>query len=115
MSENNQLDISLLQGYLDNLGKDVVQQMLDLYVQQSVVYLQDINSALQEESQVNWQESCHKMKGATGSVGLIAVHSHLVTIEKSTAPWPEKALALKELTDLNEQAKSAFTDWLAQH
>ncbi|WP_448567050.1 Hpt domain-containing protein [Thalassotalea ganghwensis] len=114
MSENNQLDISLLQGYLDNLGKDVVQQMLDLYKQQSVVYLQDIDSALQEESQVNWQESCHKMKGATGSVGLIAVHRHLVEIEKSTAPWSEKTLALKELKALNEQAKNEFTQWLVQ-
>ena len=115
MNENNQLDVSLLQGYLDNLGKDVVQQMLDLYAQQSVVYLQDISNALQEESQANWQESCHKMKGATGSVGLVAVHAHLVAIEKSTAPWEEKALVIKRLAELNEQAKKAFSDWLAVH
>ena len=86
----NQLDVQLLADYIDNLGKDIVQQMLDLYIQQSDVYLQDIEQAITDESQTLWQDYCHKMKGATGSVGLVGVHALLVSCEKSTESWAKK-------------------------
>ncbi|GLX77952.1 hypothetical protein tinsulaeT_12920 [Thalassotalea insulae] len=113
MSENNQLDMALLSGYLDNLGAEIVQQMLDLYQQQSVVYLNDINQAMEVQSQPDWQESCHKMKGAAGSAGLIGVHQKLVAIEKSTDSWPIKKQYFQELSTLNQAAISCFTQWLS--
>ena len=39
------LDIELLQGYLDSLGKPIVEQMFALYCQQVEIYLNDIESA----------------------------------------------------------------------
>ncbi|MEW6990302.1 Hpt domain-containing protein [Colwelliaceae bacterium 6441] len=113
MSNTNQLDLILLEGYVENLGKDIVQQMLDLYIQQSVIYLQDIQQAISEASQPLWQDHCHKMKGAAGSVGLVVVHAKLVAIEKSTDSWTVKQAHFQELVDSNENAISLFKNWLA--
>ena len=110
----NQLDTDLLAGYVDNLGKDIVQQMLDLYIQQSVVYLRDIKEAITECSQPLWQEHCHKMKGATGSVGLTSVHAKLVAIEKSNDTWDVKEGYYNELAELNNAAITSFTTWLSE-
>jgi HPt (histidine-containing phosphotransfer) domain-containing protein len=107
------LDTDLLAGYVENLGKDIVQQMLDLYIQQSVVYLKDIDEAMIACSQSLWQESCHKMKGATGSVGLTSVHAKLVAIEKSTDAWDVKKTYTEELEALNSAAINSFTTWLS--
>ncbi|MDG1753006.1 MAG: phosphorelay protein [Thalassotalea sp.] len=114
MNSINQLDTDLLTGYVENLGKDIVQQMLDLYIQQSVVYLRDINEAITECSQPLWQDHCHKMKGATGSVGLTLVHAKLVTIEKSTDDWNVKESYINELSELNNEAIASFTAWLSE-
>jgi HPt (histidine-containing phosphotransfer) domain-containing protein len=114
VSNINQLDTDLLSGYVDNLGKDIVQQMLDLYIQQSVVYLQDIQQAINECSQSLWQEHCHKMKGAAGSVGLTSVHGKLVSIEKSTDSWEIKQNFSNELVELNKSAIEHFTQWLVK-
>jgi len=108
----NQLDIDLLSGYVSSLGKNIVQQMLDLYVQQSEVYLCDINNSIKEQSQTLWQESCHKMKGATGSVGLSVVHAKLVGLEKSAEAWSIKQQLISELSQENEKAIASFNAWL---
>jgi len=110
----NNLDTELLEGYIDNLGKEIVQQMLDLYIQQSVEYMRDINNAIEQESQSLWQERCHKMKGATGSAGLIGVHSHLKAIEKTTDNWSDKKKLVEQLKQLNEAAILSFTQWLSE-
>jgi HPt (histidine-containing phosphotransfer) domain-containing protein len=109
------LDKSLLSGYLDALGKDVIQQMLDLYIQQSVTYIDDITRALKQESQSLWEDYCHKMKGATGSVGLLQVHAKLVAIEKSTACLEDKHVLLTDLIEVNERAIIAFKSWVESH
>jgi len=112
VNKNEELDINLLDGYLDSLGQSIVQQMLDLYIQQSISYIHDIADAVVQESQELWQERCHKMKGATGSVGLISLHAKLVIIEKLTDSWTEKNKYVEELVTANDQAVSAFKQWL---
>jgi len=108
------LDLDLLQGYIDNLGKSVVEQMLQLYISQSAIYIEDIGSHFTEEQQNLWQESCHKMKGAAGSVGLLLVHKKLVSIEKSIEPEDLKQLHLSELKELNIQGYNEFQEWLSK-
>lgn len=107
-----QLDSELLVGYIDNLGTEVVRQMLALYIEQSRVYLDNIANAIAKEEQADWQESCHKMKGAAGSVGLITVHKQLVNIEKSTESWSCKTEELARLTNENQSSIDAFETWL---
>lgn len=114
MTTNQQLDIELLNGYLEALDLDVITQMLDLYIQQSKLYLADIASAIQIQDEKAWQEQCHKMKGSAASAGLSLVHGKLVNIEKSTETIAVKSSYLNDLTALNEQAIEAFKQWLAK-
>mgnify|MGYP000706921773 CR=1 FL=1 len=115
MNENSeliQLDNELLDGYVQSLGNDVVKKMFALYAQQVIIYINDIeNSLLCGDTQL-WQEHCHKMKGAAGSVGLKALHSRLKLMEKTTASANDKAHQLAELKIHNKQAISDFNDWL---
>lgn len=114
MNQTTHLDLDLLQGYIDNLGKSVVEQMLELYITQSAIYLEDIASNTGSEKQKLWQECCHKMKGAAGSVGLLLVHKKLVDIEKSSMPEEDKKIQLLELSRLNGEANTEFNEWLSK-
>ena len=111
MDDIKYLDMNLLKGYINNLGVDIVQQMLDLYTQQSKLYLEEIESAIFEKSQQAWSKSCHKMKGASASVGLVATFSYLVTLEHSVEPWEEKSIFYKKLSRLNEDSIKAVYDY----
>lgn len=109
---NEALDHVLLEGYVESLGTDIVGQMITLYQQQSKIYLKDIVAAISGGSQEQWQECCHKMKGAAASVGLILVYKLLVSIEKSEDSLVQKQDFVTELTAVNENGVSAFTAWL---
>ena len=106
------LDLELLQSYLDSLGKTIVEQMFALYCQQVEIYLNDIESAQLNDSALCWQEHCHKMKGASASVGMCQLHGQLKLLEKTDAPQQKKAMMLKELKLANKQAIFAFKNWL---
>ncbi|MGB1262682.1 MAG: Hpt domain-containing protein [Cognaticolwellia sp.] len=114
MTTSQHLDLTLINGYLEALDLDVIEQMLNLYIQQSAVYLTAINSALAAKEQKSWQEQCHKMKGAAASAGLSQVHQQLTEIEKSTEEWAQKAQQISVLTALNQQAITTFQHWLAE-
>ncbi len=114
MSDNDILDLVLLQGYLDNIGTDVVLQMLDLYIKQSEIYLEDIDRASIGNSQIVWHDACHKMKGAAGSVGLKKVHANLVAIENLTETSAIKQQAVIALTKVNQVAIEMFQVWIKQ-
>lgn len=107
-----QLDINLLDGYLQGLGVDIVKQMIALYNQQSANYLADIESALLNDDVHLWQEHCHKMKGAAGSVGLKSLYTRLVMMEKSEDSAIEKAQQLAELNIHNQCAITDFNNWV---
>ncbi len=115
MATNEQIDLTLINGYLAALDLAVIQQMLDLYIQQSQLYLTAIDGAVVAEDQQLWQEQCHKMKGAAASTGLSQVHQKLIAIEKSTQAWATKAQHVNALRLLNNNAIVAFEQWLAEH
>lgn len=115
MNKNNeltQLDNELLNGYVESLGANVVKQMFALYNQQVTLYLEDIEGSLLSGSTELWQEHCHKMKGAAGSVGLKALHARLKLMEQTTANKESKARQLVELKIHNKQAIANFNDWI---
>jgi len=114
MNKSELLDLNLLGDYLNNLGKPTLIKMIALYEQQATLYLHSIEQAITDSSQENWQEHCHKMKGAAGSVGLIQVHLLLVTLEKSTENFAKKAVGLDNLKSLNKKAIAEFQQWLSE-
>jgi len=114
MSDFKEIDQELLNGYLQSLGRDVLAKMLELYVRQSTTYIENIQHALTSQSQESWEEACHKMKGAAGSVGLIEAHAQLASLEKSTQNWDEKAQAFQSLQVCNQNSIAKFNLWLTQ-
>ena len=113
MYKNGHLDLKLINGYLETLNISVLQQMLELYIKQSQVYLLEIETAVSQENQNSWQEQCHKMKGSAASAGLTIVYEKLKVIEKSTESWLIKNTEMKDLTLLNQEAIEAFKQWLS--
>lgn len=113
MATMQHIDLSLINSYLEALDLAVIEQMLDLYIQQSEQYLIAIDSAINSEDEKIWQEQCHKMKGSAASAGLKQVHQKLIMIEKSSEDWPAKAQHLQTLKHLNQQAITVFQQWLA--
>tara|TARA_R110000787_G_scaffold142302_2_gene255920 strand:+ start:788 stop:1135 length:348 start_codon:yes stop_codon:yes gene_type:complete len=113
MATKQQLDLTLINGYLEVLDLNVIQQMLDLYIQQSALYINAIETAVVDKDQKAWQEQCHKMKGSAASAGLCQVHHKLIVIEKSTEDWQIKAEQSRSLTLLNQEAIETFQLWLA--
>lgn len=115
MSKNNeleQLDIELLDGYVQSLGHQIVKQMFALYEQQVTIYLDDIEKSLHCDNAQLWHDHCHKMKGAAGSVGLKSLHARLKEMEKTTVDASEKAQQFSELSLHNKQAMDEFKNWL---
>ena len=113
MATIQHLDLTLINGYLEALDIEVLQQMLDLYVQQSQIYLTDIDEAITQADQKLWQQHCHKMKGSAASAGLTQAYNKLVAIEKSTEEWSAKVEHLHTLRLINQQAIEAFKQWLS--
>lgn len=107
-----QLDKELLDGYAQNLGTSIVKQMFALYEQQVIIYLNDIERSLLNDNAQLWQEHCHKMKGAAGSVGLKALHARLKEMETTTVSAHDKAQQLAALNIHNKQAMADFSEWL---
>ena len=112
MNEINHLDIDLLQGYKESLGEDVLLKMLDMYEQQSEIYLSDIENSVLSNSQQLWHEHCHKMKGAAGSVGLLKVNQLLASIDKVVESQSWKNEQFRLLNSLNVEGLVAFKEWL---
>jgi HPt (histidine-containing phosphotransfer) domain-containing protein len=113
MEESSQLDRDLLEDYVQSLGNSIVKKMFDLYAHQVVLYLDDIEASLLCDNSKQWQEYCHKMKGAAGSVGLKALYFRLKRMETTTANVNDKVHQLAQLKIHNNQAMSDFRDWLA--
>lgn len=107
------LNLTLINGYLEVLDIGVLQQMLDLYVQQSQLYLTGIDEAITQTDQKLWQEHCHKMKGSAASAGLLQVYDKLVAIEKSAEEWSVKEKHANALRLVNQQAIDVFKEWLS--
>ncbi|MCJ8318940.1 MAG: Hpt domain-containing protein [Colwellia sp.] len=106
------LDETLLTSYVNDLNKDIVKQMIELYIQQSEIYFNDINKAVVQQSNALWQEHCHKMKGAAGSVGLKKLHTYLAEVEKSQASSVDKSAIMAQINQLNTSGITAFNLWL---
>jgi HPt (histidine-containing phosphotransfer) domain-containing protein len=114
MSATHHLDLTLIDGYLEALDVSFIQQMLDLYIDQSKEYLLAIKDAGNNGDNKAWQSHCHKMKGSAASAGLSQVHQKLIELEKSCEDSETKIKQVKALTELNQEAIAEFQQWLVE-
>lgn len=110
MQSEKQLDQELLTGYLAVFSKVTIEKMLNVYIDQSSLYLKEISNAIKVDSQCLWQSQCHKMKGAAASIGLKLVRAKLNEMEKSADQ--DRSVSHSQLCVLNEQAIDAYQQWL---
>jgi HPt (histidine-containing phosphotransfer) domain-containing protein len=109
------LDHNLLNDYKVNLGVDILQEMLQLYINQSTIYLADLTEIKALSDNHLWHERCHKMKSAASSSGLVSVRHCLIEMEKLIdATVSERKQAIKELDTVNQQAITEFQQWLRE-
>lgn len=109
---NKNIDFSLLENYLERLGKNVVSQMIALYQEESTKYYLELAKLIGQENQNYWETTCHKMKGAAGSVGFTQVFSFIVSIEKLRDSAEKKSQLLRELEDQNQKSIKATQLWI---
>jgi HPt (histidine-containing phosphotransfer) domain-containing protein len=107
------LDLTLLEHYVDTVGKSIVQQMFDLYCQQVVIYITDIENAVTNQSIVDWRQHCHKMKGAAGSVGMFTLSETLKRLEKMNVSQLNNITVINDLKIQNEHSVTVFKHWLS--
>lgn len=107
------LDLTLLDGYKESLGDVVLDKMLSMYREQSIIYLREIEQSIGSESQSDWHACCHKMKGAAASTGLKVLRAHLAEIEKQeqTPSWKLEQLEMVKVH--SDEGIKAFEQWLS--
>lgn len=124
MSKQDVVDFKLIDDYLENLGKSIVEQMLSLYVEQSSLYLKNIDKSANEIGDDNagnaenlnvskaWRESCHKMKSAAASVGLLQVRALLASMESGQLQTSSVNSEFEHLTYLNQSGIEVIKKYL---
>lgn len=107
------LDKELIKQYMDVLGSEVFNQTVDLYIEQSEIYLKQLNNAITNQDYTLWQESCHILKSASGNTGLKQVFNKAGTVEYSKQDFTQLAKDLEELYELNTISIEQIQKWLA--
>ncbi|WOH37150.1 hypothetical protein RI844_17560 [Thalassotalea fonticola] len=107
------LDKELIKQYMDALGNEVFNQTIDLYIEQSEIYLKQLNNAISDQNYTLWQESCHILKSASGNTGLKQVFIKAGNIEYSKRDFSQLAKDLDELHQLNKISIEHIQKWLA--
>lgn len=107
------LDKELIKQYMDVLGSEVFNQTVDLYIEQSEIYLQQLNNAISNQDYALWQESCHILKSASGNTGLKQVFNKAGNVEYSKQEFGYLAKDLDELQELNKVSIEQIQKWLA--
>lgn len=108
------LDEVIINQYRDVLGAEVFNQSVNLYVEQSDIYLKQLNSAVTQKDYQQWQSGCHILKSASGNTGLKQVFTLVSNIEYSKDSFTELAKQLSQLEQLNNHSIEVLKKWLAQ-
>jgi len=111
------LDMTLLNDYMDNLGGEIVFDMVGLFIQQSTLYVKEIEQTINstsDDAQLEWKEACHKMKGSAGSMGLKRLHGLLASSQTFTGNSDDKFTRLAEIKQLNDECIVALREWISE-
>lgn len=112
MPKDALLDLSLLQDYKDNLGIELLKEMLALYEEKVIIYLDEIKEAISRKDDQKWYDKCHKMKGAASSMGFLCLTKHLKEIEHAISDSETRTEYYQTIILLNENVIIAFKCWL---
>ncbi|MGB0936765.1 MAG: Hpt domain-containing protein [Colwellia sp.] len=135
MLKKDILNTDLIQGYKERLKPEVLTKMITLYAQQSNVYISDIEEALAAlpttnndsithlavskaeelalvEKHETWKSTCHKMKGAAASIGLLSVYDLAKEMEHMEGAKDEKIAMFIQLKQSNKDSIESYLQFL---
>lgn len=108
------LELTIISQYREMLGLDVFEQTLELYTEQSDIYLNKLQKTIELEDYALWKDNCHVLKSASGNTGLKLVHKKVSDLEYSDKPFTELAKELDGLIELNQISIKELKKWLAE-
>ncbi|WP_068545854.1 Hpt domain-containing protein [Thalassotalea crassostreae] len=108
------LNKALIEQYRDALGNDVFLETINLYVEQSAIYLEQLAQSTKDKDYKYWQESCHILKSASGNSGLEQVFKKVADLEYSKEEFSQLEKQLAELSELNEIGIREIKQFLQQ-
>jgi two-component system aerobic respiration control sensor histidine kinase ArcB len=86
-TENQILDLAILQDYLQSLGRDAMKRSIQLFAQLLPGYINKMLEAVVQQHPDDFKESAHKLKGAAASVGLLWVQRQAGKFEHEAIVW----------------------------
>ncbi|MDA0148374.1 TMAO reductase system sensor histidine kinase/response regulator TorS [Vibrio sp. LaRot3] len=102
------LNERIIQDDLAVLGKAKMEQIITLFVDGSDEMLQELSQAEERDNAIQIKQIAHKLKGSSGSLGLLALHDICLQIEKDPAPLEAYQQRKDALVDLVQQSKLAL-------
>ena len=113
MSDKALINFKLLEEYENMLGLEVLHQMTKLYEESFQVYLEEIQQALSENCCRTWHDHCHRLKGATSSMGFIRFTYYLNQIEHKQLSERIQNPYIKMIIEHHNTALDELKSWLA--
>lgn len=102
------LNERIIQDDLAVLGKAKMEQIITLFVDGSDEMLQELSQAEEHDNAIQIKQIAHKLKGSSGSLGLLALHDICLQIEKDPAPLEAYQQRKDALVDVVQQSKLAL-------
>jgi two-component system aerobic respiration control sensor histidine kinase ArcB len=76
------LDMETISDFIESMGIDAFKRSTDLFAKLSPKYCDELQSAINNTDIEEYSSVAHKLKGASGSVGLKEVQQHTKMMEK---------------------------------
>ena len=112
MAEQQILDTSILNDYIQSLGKDTVRRSTQLFAQLLPGYMNRIMETAVQRQLKEFQEAAHKLKGAAASVGLLWVQQQAKRLEQDDVNWQGLERHLVDFHLKTEQHLAALSDYI---
>jgi len=109
------LDETVLQGYLQSLGKGAMQRSAQLFAQLLPGYINKLMEAAVQQQTKELQSVAHKLKGAAAAVGLAWVMQQARTLEEQEPDWQGLQRQLLELHFTAEQHLATLQQYIEQY
>ena len=113
-NEQQLLDQTTLNDYIQSLGKDAMKRSAQLFTQLLPGYMNRMMETAVQRQEREFQEAAHKLKGAAASVGLLWVQQQAKRFEQEPVNWQGLERQLVDFHLKTEQHLAALAEYIEQ-
>ncbi len=113
MDDKSSIDYKLIEEYEKMLGLEVVQQMINVYEDSFKVYFDEIKKAFNQDCCQTWHEHCHRLKGATSSMGFLTFTAYLTEIDHKHVSERVGHPYIEMINKLNDESLEYLKNWVS--